>query len=161
MPGDGKIHFRCPHCDKPVGVALQHGGKRGKCPGCGRGIDIPEKTAAKVSSSLPSESELADQKERLKKELMGFRATNARFPSSGERAALLKYIDSFPRDLKDFRRQIESELKVFPRFEAAFLWVKYVPLPASEFMPHPHNLELSRVFLRAGEMARDMLRRSS
>jgi len=36
-----KIHFRCPECDKPVSVASQHAGKRGKCPGCGAVLQIP------------------------------------------------------------------------------------------------------------------------
>jgi hypothetical protein len=42
MPADGKIHFRCPHCDRAVSVAEAHGGKRGKCPGCGTPVQVPE-----------------------------------------------------------------------------------------------------------------------
>ena len=41
MAGDGKIHFRCPHCDKAVSVAEAHAGKRGKCPGCGQPVQAP------------------------------------------------------------------------------------------------------------------------
>lgn len=41
MADDGKIHFRCPHCNKAMRVAAQHAGKRGKCPGCGKAVDVP------------------------------------------------------------------------------------------------------------------------
>jgi hypothetical protein len=41
MPADGKIHFRCPHCDKGLTVAEAHAGKRGKCPGCGKPVLVP------------------------------------------------------------------------------------------------------------------------
>jgi hypothetical protein len=41
MATDGKIHFRCPHCDRGVSVAIQHAGKRAKCPGCGTPLQIP------------------------------------------------------------------------------------------------------------------------
>jgi uncharacterized protein DUF6882 len=41
MSADGKIHFRCPHCDKPVSVAQEHAGKRGTCPGCGKPLQVP------------------------------------------------------------------------------------------------------------------------
>src|SRR5438270_4719024 len=41
MPADRKIHFRCPHCDKAVSVAETHAGKRGKCPGCGKPVQVP------------------------------------------------------------------------------------------------------------------------
>jgi hypothetical protein len=41
MPADGKIRFRCPHCDKAVSVAEAHAGKRGKCPGCGKPVRVP------------------------------------------------------------------------------------------------------------------------
>jgi hypothetical protein len=42
MAGDGKIHFRCPSCNKAVSVAGAHAGKRGKCPGCGKPIRVPD-----------------------------------------------------------------------------------------------------------------------
>lgn len=41
MSADGKIHFRCPNCDKAVRVPQQFAGKRGKCPGCGAEVRIP------------------------------------------------------------------------------------------------------------------------
>lgn len=41
MAADGKIHFRCPHCDKAVSVAEAYAGKRGKCPGCGQPVQVP------------------------------------------------------------------------------------------------------------------------
>src|SRR4051794_21679031 len=46
MPADGKIRFRCPHCDKAVSVAAAHAGKHGKCPGCGRPVQVPAASAA-------------------------------------------------------------------------------------------------------------------
>ena len=36
MPVDGKIHFRCPHCDKAVSVAEAHAGKRASALGAAR-----------------------------------------------------------------------------------------------------------------------------
>lgn len=42
MPIDGKIHFRCPHCDRAISVAEAHAGKRSKCPACGQAIQVPE-----------------------------------------------------------------------------------------------------------------------
>ncbi len=41
MAGDGKIRFRCPHCDKAVSVGEAHAGKRGKCPGCAKAVQVP------------------------------------------------------------------------------------------------------------------------
>lgn len=41
MSADGKVHFRCPHCNKAVSVAEAHAGKRGKCPGCGQPLEVP------------------------------------------------------------------------------------------------------------------------
>lgn len=41
MADTEKIRFRCPHCNKPVNVARQYAGKRGKCPGCGSVVQIP------------------------------------------------------------------------------------------------------------------------
>jgi hypothetical protein len=42
MTDDGKIHFRCPHCDKGVSVSHAHAGKKSKCPGCGKALQIPD-----------------------------------------------------------------------------------------------------------------------
>ena len=50
MPKDGKIRFRCSRCDKPVSVAEQHAGKRGRCPGCGAVIQIPAAKAAELAA---------------------------------------------------------------------------------------------------------------
>jgi DNA-directed RNA polymerase subunit RPC12/RpoP len=41
MIDDGKIHFRCGHCNRRVGVAKAHAGQRGKCPRCQKSIAIP------------------------------------------------------------------------------------------------------------------------
>lgn len=41
MTGAGRIHFRCPHCDKAIAVAVQHAGKQGKCPGCAELLQVP------------------------------------------------------------------------------------------------------------------------
>jgi phage FluMu protein Com len=41
MPANGKIHFRCPHCDKALNVAEAHAGKRAKCPRCGKSLQVP------------------------------------------------------------------------------------------------------------------------
>ena len=40
MAADGKIHFRCPNCNKGVSVAEAHAGKRGKCLGCGQPVQV-------------------------------------------------------------------------------------------------------------------------
>lgn len=36
-----RIRFRCPHCEKPIGVGRHLAGKRGKCPSCGKTMSIP------------------------------------------------------------------------------------------------------------------------
>jgi hypothetical protein len=36
-----RVRFRCPHCNKPVGVPVQHAGKQGKCPGCQSVFAVP------------------------------------------------------------------------------------------------------------------------
>jgi hypothetical protein len=41
MQPEAKIRFCCPNCDRVVSVAQEHGGKQGKCPGCGNVVDIP------------------------------------------------------------------------------------------------------------------------
>src|SRR5262245_1100625 len=51
---DGKIHFRCPNCDRAVSVAIQAAGKRGKCPGCGQSVQVP----APPPPSEPEEEEV-------------------------------------------------------------------------------------------------------
>src|SRR4051794_36238264 len=52
MPADGKIHFRCPHCDKTVRVAEAHAGKHGKCPGCGKPLQVPGGSAVAFDTLL-------------------------------------------------------------------------------------------------------------
>jgi hypothetical protein len=52
MPADGKIRFRCPHCDKAVSVAAAHAGKRGKCPGCGKPVQVPAGVPALAFDTL-------------------------------------------------------------------------------------------------------------
>lgn len=38
------IRFRCPHCDKNITVGENAAGKRGKCPGCGNEVRVPEQS---------------------------------------------------------------------------------------------------------------------
>lgn len=45
-----KIRFSCPYCQKTVAVPVQHAAKKGKCPGCGQVVPIPERPAAPVLS---------------------------------------------------------------------------------------------------------------
>ena len=53
------IRFLCPHCDHKLNVKSFLAGKRGVCPRCGRGLDIPlenqiVKGAEELGSNLPS-----------------------------------------------------------------------------------------------------------
>jgi len=41
MDAENKLRFRCPHCQKTVVVDRAHAGKRGKCPGCGKPLQVP------------------------------------------------------------------------------------------------------------------------
>jgi len=52
MPTDGKIHFHCPHCEKAVIVAAAHAGKRGKCPRCGKPLQVPDAEPVVVFDTL-------------------------------------------------------------------------------------------------------------
>src|SRR5262245_16574744 len=48
---DDKIRFRCPKCDKSLGVAAVHAGKRAKCPGCGNVVAVPNPEVSAVEVS--------------------------------------------------------------------------------------------------------------
>lgn len=54
MSADGKVRFRCPHCDKAVSISAQHVGKRGKCPGCGTVVLIPKVESEYVQECFDS-----------------------------------------------------------------------------------------------------------
>lgn len=41
MQSDGRVHFRCSHCDKRMVINAQRAGERLKCPGCGQSIQVP------------------------------------------------------------------------------------------------------------------------
>lgn len=43
-----RISFQCPSCKRRVSVTGRAAGKRGKCPGCGETVDVPQQTAGTV-----------------------------------------------------------------------------------------------------------------
>src|SRR5579872_1775854 len=56
MPTPSKIHFRCPHCDKSISVAILHAGKRGKCPACAEVLQVPAALSTDTGSEADEES---------------------------------------------------------------------------------------------------------
>jgi hypothetical protein len=46
------ISFRCGHCGKDLKVKEQLAGKKGKCPGCGRPLAVPQANAATLASQV-------------------------------------------------------------------------------------------------------------
>lgn len=75
MHDDSKIHFRCSHCDKNVSVAQQYGGKRGKCPGCGKIIRIPATNPVRVPPNKPLRADRGPEIRQLSEQLFNNNAT--------------------------------------------------------------------------------------
>ena len=42
------IHFECEHCGTKLRIPSTHAGKKGRCPKCKKGIDVPQATAVPV-----------------------------------------------------------------------------------------------------------------
>src|SRR4051812_26418725 len=62
------ISFACPVCNKQLKVKDVLAGKKGKCPGCGKPITIPENLAAALSEPgkrSPVPGPAADEKRAL------------------------------------------------------------------------------------------------
>jgi hypothetical protein len=55
------IKFKCPHCQKPLGVKDELAGKRAACPACKKVLTIPAPTAAAVDIEALAASALADE----------------------------------------------------------------------------------------------------
>jgi DNA-directed RNA polymerase subunit RPC12/RpoP len=49
MSTAGKTQFACSGCGKTVAVAVEHAGKRGRCPNCGQVVPIPAASPAVTS----------------------------------------------------------------------------------------------------------------
>ena len=73
MADTDKIRFRCPDCNKPVIVARQYAGKRGKCPGCSSIVQIPAGASHGVTSGPTPAGpiEVREGPSRVKKSTVG------------------------------------------------------------------------------------------
>src|SRR4051794_25654185 len=66
MSSDGKIHFRCPECDKPVSIEQVHAGKRGRCPRCGKVLQIPASAPVAAEPAINFDTLLDRSMEELR-----------------------------------------------------------------------------------------------
>ena len=54
MSSDLHIDFDCPHCQTLLRAGIKLAGTKGKCPDCGKEIDIPEKDSISINKERES-----------------------------------------------------------------------------------------------------------
>jgi hypothetical protein len=104
-----------------------------------------------------AEADIPSVGRRVWQQLKDCGKVNGRMAMPAEIEILLGILEQFPHLPAVFHEQLVQDLHVYSLWEAAALWVDYVPWPDTQHMPYPKNVELSRTLIRAGKVALKML----
>lgn len=125
--------------------------------------DMPRPDEASLATTIPRipDDFFATRVNRLKEGLPRLGKTKPGKASPADKAHIIAWVERViaanPQHSKDFLGQIITDLQVYPLWEAALLWVKYIPVPATPTLPFPKNQQLSLALLDAGELAYETL----